>query len=1022
MWLWFVLGGLLIGIAWALKFTLDWPLLIPIIATAVVVVAVATIGVLKWYFALRAAKKLQEVIEKQGTQQALNARPERRAEIQELRKQLLGGLDALKKSRLGRGGKRGGAALYTMPWYMIIGPPGAGKTTALTHSGLVFPYGSSTGPGGGGGVRGVGGTRNCDWWFTNEAILLDTAGRYTTEQDDREEWVSFLNFLKKYRPKRPINGVIIAISISELIDANEMQIEAIAKKLRSRIDEVAGQLHLVLPVYLLFTKVDLIAGFSEFFGDLKKSDRSKCWGSTIKLELPKNEPGRIFGAEFDVLVKQLHARGLKRLTMEQRREVREKLYQFPLEFTGLKKNLADLIATTFQPNTMQGTPIFRGFYFTSGTQEGRPMDRVLERMSAAMGIRSQAQNPYQQTPYQQNPYQQNPYGAQHPYQQPPQQPVVESKSYFLHDLFMNIIFPDGDIAVRSAVEERRQLFMKIAIAGATFALAAILALPGLTSYSNNKSFLAESDKCARSAAKLDWGPDMGEASDSIHQLDCLLDQLKQQEKFESEGVPLTMGWGMFVANKVERPSLKVYASQMVTGFANPTKRALEDRLRASTGKDFLGDWIALRQYLMLGKIDEKNDHLDVEWATGRFTASWASILKKGGSSASEGELKVLARPHVRYYFELLKEGRITNIELDGELISKARASLQATGIEQRYYDLLVRWLEDERIDDANDPTYDNLVFSPLDLPRSFQSRPNEVLRTYLSKSYLADKTNYKKIMGPYTAKGYAAVLLQMQNAEGLLRGEAWVVPMTSDETSANIPQWVAKVKDRYEQTYITQWLEFFADIKMKVPTSPVEAIDIYRMISEGPTPFSQLMARLQENTQFKEGEDPLADQEQANTAKFFARIDRYKKIVAPTADLENLGKRTDKIPAKFKATVEWGLGSGGDVKGHKYTDSIVKDLKNTVIKAKDSKGENFFLGDLREEIEAARASSEQLLNGCDATCVEILKPMLLDPLTVGDRPTLGNPTPQSVGPNAPPKKGISPNQTKLPKLPPGFKP
>ncbi|MBK8941918.1 MAG: type VI secretion system membrane subunit TssM [Polyangiaceae bacterium] len=988
MWLWFVLGGLLIGIAWALKFTLNLPMLIPVVATVSVVVLVGIIWALKWYLALRAAKKLQDVIENQGSQQAMNARPERRAEINELRKQLLGGLDALKKSKLGRGGQRGGAALYTMPWYMIIGPPGAGKTTALTHSGLVFPYGSSSGPGGGGGVRGVGGTRNCDWWFTNEAILLDTAGRYTTEQDDRDEWISFLNFLKKYRPKRPINGVIIAISISELIDANEMQIEAIGKKLRSRIDEVAGQLHLVLPVYLLFTKIDLVAGFSEFFGDLRKSDRSKCWGATIRLELPKNEPGNIFGAEFDVLVKQLHARGLKRMCMEQRREVRERLYQFPLEFAGLKKNLGDLIQTTFQPNTVQGTPIFRGFYFTSGTQEGRPMDRVLERMSAAMGIRATAQNPYQM--------------------QAQQQPVVESKSYFLHDLFMNIIFPDGDIAVRSSVEERRRLLMKIAIAGATFALAGILALPGVTAYANNKTFLTESSVHAKEAAKIDWTSEEGDAAERIKTLDKLYDQLKKLDEYKDKGVPLTMGWGMFVANEVERPILKVYASQLVTGFVTPTKRSLEDRLRGSTGKDFLGDWITLRQYLMLGRVDDKVDHLDVDWATGRYTGLWAYILKRGGStSSSEGELKVLTRPHVGYYFELIKSGRVNNIELDPEVISKARGSLQATALDQKYYDLLVRWLEDERIDDANDPTYDNLVFPPFELPRAFPSRTTEILRTYQSRMYLADKTSFKKVLGPYTAKGYAAVMRNIEHAEGLVRAEAWVAPLSAEETPEKIPAYVAMVKTKYEDAYIAQWVDFFADVKVKVPTSPDEAIDIYRTISESPTPFRHLLEQLSQNTQWRDGDLVSDDPDKAATRKFLARIEAYNQAAAPTSALSDLGKRSDKIPAKFKSAVEFGYAAGDslDLKGHKYTEVIVKELKNKVIKAKDQNGGTAFpLTNLQTDVDSAHAASEALLNGCDPTCVQILKPILLDPLSIGARPTLVAPTPDKVGPGVPKDK------------------
>ncbi|MEJ1267707.1 hypothetical protein WDV93_11565 [Pantoea ananatis] len=44
-------------------------------------------------------------------------------------------------------------------------------------------------------LRGIGGTRNCDWWFTNEAVLLDAAGRYTTQESQQErdagEWHQF---------------------------------------------------------------------------------------------------------------------------------------------------------------------------------------------------------------------------------------------------------------------------------------------------------------------------------------------------------------------------------------------------------------------------------------------------------------------------------------------------------------------------------------------------------------------------------------------------------------------------------------------------------------------------------------------------------------------------------------------------------------------------------------------------------------------------------------------------------------
>src|SRR5216117_3277691 len=116
--------------------------------------------------------------------------------------------------------KAGGKSdyLYDLPWYLLIGPPGAGKTTALVNSGLKFPLSRGATPA---AVAGVGGTRYCDWWFTEDAVLIDTAGRYTTQdsdaKSDKESWFSFLDLLKKSRPRQPINGVLIAISIEDIL-------------------------------------------------------------------------------------------------------------------------------------------------------------------------------------------------------------------------------------------------------------------------------------------------------------------------------------------------------------------------------------------------------------------------------------------------------------------------------------------------------------------------------------------------------------------------------------------------------------------------------------------------------------------------------------------------------------------------------------------------------------------------------------------------------------------------------------
>jgi type VI secretion system protein ImpL len=114
-------------------------------------------------------------------------------------------LTEMKRSKLG-----GRKFLRDMPWYVIIGPPGTGKTTALKQSGLHFPVDLSD------DLKGVGGTRNCDWFFTEEAVLVDTAGRYVQQESDPEvdaaEWRGFLALLKKHRGRRALNGVILTLS------------------------------------------------------------------------------------------------------------------------------------------------------------------------------------------------------------------------------------------------------------------------------------------------------------------------------------------------------------------------------------------------------------------------------------------------------------------------------------------------------------------------------------------------------------------------------------------------------------------------------------------------------------------------------------------------------------------------------------------------------------------------------------------------------------------------------------------
>ena len=274
-----------------------------------VVLLRAAVHVAQYLLVQKRAAKLEESLRQEGARQVGSARPDRQEEIDAVRIQFEKGIAALKESKLSKG-LTGRAALYALPWYMFIGPPASGKSTALRQSGLQFPSLSGSGQ----GLQGVGGTRNCDWWFTNEGVLLDTAGRYVTHEEDQAEWVAFLDLLKKYRRHNPINGVIATIAISDLVQASDEEVEAHAKQIRARIDELITRLGVVFPVYIMFTKCDLVQGFVEFFDELNRVERDRVWGSTFPKISPTNDsPAIRFRNEFDELLSALQARRLTRL-------------------------------------------------------------------------------------------------------------------------------------------------------------------------------------------------------------------------------------------------------------------------------------------------------------------------------------------------------------------------------------------------------------------------------------------------------------------------------------------------------------------------------------------------------------------------------------------------------------------------------------------------------------------------------------------------------------------------------------
>ena len=267
-------------------------------------------------------------------------------------------LDALKRRKLG------GRRLREMPWYVIIGPPAAGKTTALRQSGLSFPFDL------GDDLHGLGGTRNCDWFFTEDAVLIDTAGRYVLQESaaeiDAAEWLGFLDLLRKHRGRRALNGVLLALP-ADLLAGRESTLRLHGREIRKRLAEIEERLKIRLPVYFLVTKADLLRGFEASFDGLATQDREQVWGATFP---PGERPdGAMIARELALLVRTLDARAGGLIHAEDDLARRAEIFRFPAQVASLEAPLRILVDTIFGESPYEGSAWLRGLYLTSATQE-----------------------------------------------------------------------------------------------------------------------------------------------------------------------------------------------------------------------------------------------------------------------------------------------------------------------------------------------------------------------------------------------------------------------------------------------------------------------------------------------------------------------------------------------------------------------------------------------------------------------------------------------------------------------------
>lgn len=338
---------------WGIK-TYQWPIWLGAAMGAGVIAGFFFILFLKNYLVRRRGKKLIEHIVEQG--QIINDEvlPDL-LHVKELDKSWNTNLTLLRGSHL----RSKGNPVYVLPWYLAMGATGVGKTTALDNSGLAASFTEVDQD------SRTRGTRNCDWWFFDKAVVLDTAGRYAIPVEgtaDQDEWKHFLNLLTKHRKKEPLNGILLFFAADLLTSSAADLLKKQGQFLRNRIDNLMRAIGYRIPVRVIVTKMDLVRGFSGFAKSFEPAKRRQAMGYWNRKANPfwhemLNDAMQEIGDRLRELRKE-------HVLADGRSE--PDFLILPKNFDELHIGLKNILEPVFSENRFQETPYLVGVYFGSG--------------------------------------------------------------------------------------------------------------------------------------------------------------------------------------------------------------------------------------------------------------------------------------------------------------------------------------------------------------------------------------------------------------------------------------------------------------------------------------------------------------------------------------------------------------------------------------------------------------------------------------------------------------------------------
>ncbi|MBD8604583.1 type VI secretion system membrane subunit TssM [Pseudomonas sp. CFBP 8771] len=559
-------------------------------------------------------------------------------EQQELKARFKDALKTLKTSSLYRG--RSERWRSDLPWYLLIGPQGSGKTSLLDFSGLEFPINKIDRK----LTRDTLGTRHCDWYFADHGVLIDTAGRYLTQPDadvDGRAWSTLLDLLRKRRRNRPLNGVLVTIPVETLLSGTEQALETLARQVRGRLQDVHQKLHVDVPIYLVLSKADCLLGFDEFFEQLTREESEQVLGTSFRKEQSGTDVA-VLRTEFEALLHRLNSQVIMRMHQERDTQRRGRILDFPHQLGQIGGRLCLFVDMAFTGNRYQRVSQLRGFYLTSAPHLTEEMDATTAGIGANLGMNAGVL------------------------------PTLRSgRSRFIHHLLSRVIFPEADLAGLDKRERSRIHWGQRALYVGALAALALFGMLWAGGFSANYERLENLRSLAQTWSQQSSA--LTTRDDSMTVLKTLDTRYAATQVFPKKGdVGYHERGGLYQGEDVNPVVKTAYERELEGQLLPRVATLLEGQIRANM-KDRERLLNSLRAYLMLNMKDRR----DAPWLKEWVATEWSQ--RYTGNTAVQNGLN-------SHFERFLKQPFI--YPLNDQLVAQARQVLRSESLANVVYRML----------------------------------------------------------------------------------------------------------------------------------------------------------------------------------------------------------------------------------------------------------------------------------------------------------------------------------------------